>query len=928
MKGITNKRVHLLLLALPAVAIMSGCVTPFGGRSTAIDWDARTRLGTITVSDPKLYRREALIDERRKDVEWIDKLIEGSKTVEFKPEILREIETIAAISAALGLKFDPSAAVSYQRANETGELKQQIDTMKLQLQLDQLKRDAELVRSKFEAQTEPVNSDLGKLSSDSSPTSVSSSLSAKDQLKAAIDRLTAATYDFNKDVKGTARATTAISPLDDFRDRQAYRDMLKAARNAASLDELHDWHGSALLRLNFQATVIPDADKSRAPGLIQMRVTPPERDSAHTNRFYRGFLDYLNQRLNIKVNGEIKPNSELLKSALTNNFEIVHYLYAPNPSELSTNQCHGFVTADKLKDHASCRSLIFFAPRFKNTILGGRAYMSFTDDICLMLKDDDATENNNDQTNRQRIVSYGQTLVEQCSYVDAPPSIKAADGTVQIPDARKLQHNLSVAKARLASGEYYIALDGIARHILKANNIEPPVNDKLQKVKDRTARAGLLTATFVQTIMANCTPDERKSFDRDAPTIYLTPKTDQLLWGDEARIAIYEIGPREQVQQMSTVARSASSLGLALSIAASAPSSGVAAEAAAGYSRQAMGRAEALERLPAVVGYSVSDFWTFGWVLGPRATVDPKGKINLEQALRTYDLTVDLSVPGWWPYFTLETLTAWAPDRTQLVKGDIVLTQIMKTQNGKAESHQISPREIFVPMSVTSADYASFTKLLTTGGLELRRREANLRVDEAFATQMVSACRPSTIVLRGDLLWRATTVIVGGVKISGGSISVLPDMSGIMVDVPALDEKIIGSDPSVQVSVLTPYGPGTTKVAYDKPTDGCKKAEAKADPDAPSISDYQPKSFQLPGLVTLSVEGDKLDKVKSVTLDGVPGKIVSQTAKALSLEFPEDKTKVLVPSNAVILSFSYENAKKETKSVEKTVAIVANVGGK
>jgi hypothetical protein len=917
MKGITNMRVHLLLLALSAVAIMSSCATPFGGRNTAIDWDAGTKPGTITFSDPKLYRREALIDERRKDVEWIDKLIEDSKTVVFTPEILREIETIAAISAALGLKFDPSSAVSYQRADEIGELKQQIDTMKLQLQLDQLKRDAELVRSKFEAQTEPVNSDLGKLSSDSSPTSVSSSLSATDQLKAAIDRLTTATHDFNKDVKGTAKTTkAAISPLDEFRDRQAYRDMLKAARNAASLDELHDWHGSALLRLNFQAAVIPDTDNSSTPGVIQVRVIPPEPGSALTNGFYRGWFDYLNRNLNIKVKEKWEPNSDLLQGGITNNFEIVHYLYAPNPGALDTGQCHGFVTADKLQEYpTACSSLVFLAPRFANTILGGRAYMSFSDDICLMLHDKDNTENLKDQKNRQLIVEYGKSLVDKCSYVDAPSPIIADDGSVRLTDSYKLQEALRDAKVRLAVGDYYLALEGIARDILRADQIDPPTYDVLEKVRDRTERARLLIETFVNTIMTYCSADERKSFYRDAPDVYLTPRAHQILWGDEPRVAIYEVGPREQVQRMSTVARAANSLELALSIAASAPGSGVAAEAAAGYSRQAMGRAEALERFPMVVGYSIGERKTFGWVLGPGATVDPKGKINLEQRLRSYDLTVDLSVPGWWPYFTLETLTAWAPDRAQMVKGDIVLEQAIEPA-----------RKIHVPMPANSV-YASFATLLASEGFE-PRREAKLPFDDVFATQKVSACRPATIVLRGDLLWRATTVIVGGVKIGGASISILPDMSGIIVDVPALDEKIIGSASTVQVSVLTPYGPGTTEVVYDKPTEGCKKAEARADPDGPSISDYQPKSFQLPGVVTLIVKGDKLKKVKQVTFGGIPGKIVSQEDKELSLEFPEDKTRVLVPSNAVILSFSYENAEKKTRTVEKTVAIVANMGGK
>lgn len=921
MKGITIKRIRLILLpTLPAVA-MFGCSTPFSGDSNAIDWEAETRKGTIAVSDPKLYRREALIDERRKDVEWIDKLIEESKTVEFKPEILREIETISAFSAALGLKFDPAAAVSYKNAGETGELKQQIDTLKLQLQLDQLKRDAELVRSQFESQSKPANPDVSILSTDTSPSTNDSGIAATEQLKAAIERLTSATYDFNKEVKGIAKASAAISPLDDFKDRQAYRNMLKAARNAASLDELHDWDGSALLRLSFQATVVPDADKSDVPGVIQMRIAKPDMDSTLTNKFFLGWLNYINRHINIRVNEDFIPNADLRRSALADNFQIVHYLYTTSPSPSIKAQCKGLVSDENLHQHAACKSLILFAPLITNTVLGGKAYMRFTDDIDLMLYDNDNDESQKDINNRQLIRSIGDKLVKNCNFISEPTSVPSEKKT----ESLKLQRALLDAKIHAASGNHYIVLDGIARDILRSHGVEAPTNDTLHKVKERTARAKLLRATFVQTIMTNCSQDQRVSFEQDLPTIYLTPAAHQILWGEEGRVSIYETGPRELTQQMSTVSRSANSLGLALSIAASEPGSGIAAEAAAGYSRQAMGRADALERLPSVIGYSVSSSKTFGWVLGPKATIDPKGKINLDQPLRTYDLTVDLTVPGWWPYFSLETLTAWAPDRVQLVNGEI--PQILVPNNDQSESQRHLSHTIKVPMSPNSADYSSITKLLASSGFQFRYRDTKIPIDEVFSNQMVSACRPSTIVLRGDFLWRAHTVIIGGVKISGGAVSVMPDMSGIIVDVPPLDEKIIGRSSKTQVTVLTPYGPSSLEVLYDKPDEGCKKAEAKPDPDIPSISDYQPKSFQLPGLVILSVKGEKLNKIKSVTLGGIPGEIVAQNDKSLTVKFLEDTTKILLPSNAVVVSFAYENADKKTKTVDKAVTIVANWGG-
>lgn len=897
-----------------------------------IDWVAPPRAGTITVSDPKMYRREALIDERRKDVEWIDGLIDGSKTVAFKPEILREIETVSAVSAALGLKFDPAAAISFKAANETSDLRQQIDVMKLQLQLDQLRRDAELVRAKFDSQTDPANTDLGKLPTDTSAATPAAEISAADQLKAAIDRLSAATYDFSKEAKGAPTAASFINPLDDFRDRQAYRDLLKAARNAASLDELHDLRGSALLRLNFQATVIPDAKDSSAPGVVQMQIVGPTPTSVLKNRFYRGWLDYLNRRLNVTVGGKRQPDSEMLQGAVADNFETVYYLYAPRSRGAAAAACHGFVTAAELANRAGCASLVFVAPQLASRISGASAFKSFTQGVSTLLEGTDAVAVQKDYAARRWVKSVGAQLVRDCQIVDAPDSAPGPGGKAQTPDAYWLQGALRNARMAAVIGDYYIGLDRLAREILSADKIDPDVDPDLDKVRARTAMAVMLSEMFVSTVLPDgpgdnrCNAAARASFADKDPEIFLRPSAREALWGDQGRVAIYEIGPREQVQQMSTVARSANSLGLALSIAAAAPGSGAAASAAGSYSRQAMGRAEALERLPSVVGYSVGGAHSFGWVLGPRATVDPKGRIDLAQGLRSYDLTVDLSVPGWWPEFELRTLTAWAPKRGELVSGNIQ-TLGGKDRDGKQLTGATVSRTIKVPMLPNDADYAGLASILAATGFD-HRREADLQTDDAFRLQKVSACKASTIALKGPMLWRATTVIVGGVKINGSAISVLPDMNGIMVDVPALDGKAVGADATVRAVILTPYGASGIDIPYEGAGNGCKAEEKKPDPNAPTIADYNPKNFQLPGTITLHVSGKQLDKVTKVTFGDIKGTITSPGAEAIDLSFPKEETSVLPPSQAVILSFYFTGSDKKEQKVDKPVAIISNEGGK
>src|SRR6185437_8157599 len=55
-------------------------------------------------------------------------------------------------------------------------------------------------------------------------------------------------------------------PRDDFIDRQAYRQDLRAAISQAQLDDVHDRSGNALYRLQFQATVLPPDDATRQWG--------------------------------------------------------------------------------------------------------------------------------------------------------------------------------------------------------------------------------------------------------------------------------------------------------------------------------------------------------------------------------------------------------------------------------------------------------------------------------------------------------------------------------------------------------------------------------------------------------------------------------------------------------------------------------------
>ncbi|HEX8585476.1 MAG TPA: hypothetical protein VF680_13840 [Allosphingosinicella sp.] len=896
------------VVVLTATTALAGCGTPFSGKSTGIDWSGPQGAGTIAVSDPKMYRREALINERNDETEWIGTLLTASKTIDFKPEIAREVELITALSGALGLNFDPASGVNYRRAAETGDLQQEINTMRLQLQLDQLRRDAELVRSKFDAQTEPVNANPGTLGDGTvTPAASITAASAADQLKAAIDRLSTLAGRLDAEGKGplSSSSFSTANPGDVFRDRSAYRDLLKSARNAASLDELHDYRGTALIRLNFQATVIPDRARAKAPGIVQMKVVAPTFDAEETERVYRGWLNYINSRLNKWTGTGWEPDVELLRSAVADNFGTMEYYYAAAAGGKDPS-CAGFaLTVSGMPAAGKCKSLIFAIPQFRGTSAQEGAYSSLEQYVGFFdLGESEAEDRRKFQRARELVPAEASKLVTNCGVSWSPP---VPQGRAPTP-AQELDDYLRQARVRLNGGATLIEIERLARQLLAERNLPPAETGALTTLAARAARARMLISSFEAVAYKDCSPDQMRSAGKLERGLHIPPGFRDLTQGGEERVAIYEIGPREQVQQVSTVARNANSLALALSVAASAPGSGAAASAAAGYSRQAMGRAAALERVPAVVGYAIAAERTFGWVLGPRAALDPRGKLELEQNLRAYDLSVDLSVPASWPWVGIETVTAWAP-----AIGHIAGARVTRLPDEQEKAL------VKIPLSKNHADYEEMTKRLATGGLEEWRR-ATLAGD--LNGQAVSACRPATLLIKGERIWRASMALIGGHRLDGTAIRVAPDMSGILLQVPALDDHLgdVGAS-KVPIRILTPYGDVDGTVDYaPKPAAGCKAPEKKVTADAPTVTAFEPTRFaQGATRIQFTITGTKLDQVSRVTLNAQPGTVKhGNEGKSMQVIFETQQLDGLPVSRTVPLNFYKDQEKVDGKLVEVT----------
>lgn len=934
-----------LLCATACALALAGCSNPYALKTSDIRYDRPQTEGVIRFADPKIYRREALINERRDELDYLKTLRDGSRTIAFNPEIIRELETIQSFAGALGFTSDPLSELKFERDRETSSLGQQIDVMKLQLQLDQLKRDADLYRARMSAQTDPSNATLPAAPDSADPTAASSAASLA-KLDEAIGKLTTSLQARFGDVATAPRkAGGEISPIDLFQQRAAYRNLIQGAMNAASLDEMHDANGAALIRLEFSTTVFPPTSNDYADtfGMLRMKVRPPTfaDDADARNELYWRWLNYINMTINstAEVNGDAdRQNQRMLALGRHGGFFDIRYIgidrkpvavstetqtaeakpkpasrakpakpakpvaapATPPPDTQEQRECRGVWLAPKFQD--DCR---YFAialpvnsrPDLLNNIVGS------SQAVELMRK-------------AAREITLGvdaatRPLSQLGSGCKVDPN--TTDPTLlAILTAQTVEYSLMP--------QVSATLSALTTGVSGAFDSKP---FELGLIEADSASKQLLavlarkeTACALSTGMTLEAPDAFRTFlergDNPALNASIRPFN---------RVTLYQVGPREESQIMSSVARAADALSLGAAISAANPGAGQGINAAMNLSRSAMGKVDALERAPLVISFAEAGAQTdalpvarardgqataellaanpaaissrggdiqgpasFGWLLGPRVTLDPEqNKLLLQHRPVPHQLFVDLSVPGWWPYLYLDTESVWSP---QWTAASSVL------QDG------VPPRRLKVYLEPNNADMAGLTGALASYAV---KQDVRIPAITGISPLSVSKCATDTTLrIWGENIWRAGDVMVGGKAVSGESVRVLPDMSGVSVllasaNLPAIAKGKEGATASI--SVLTPYGPADAKIGISDPDKDCSKAakdeaEAKKGDKPLAIKTVTPTQISIcDPSPTFTITGDKLDTVSTVLLGTVQAapaaKLAGKETTTLVVNFPK-----------------------------------------
>jgi hypothetical protein len=977
-----NRAIGVALIAM----MLSACKNPYALDVQSVNLDEKQQAGVIQFTDPKLYKREALINERRNETAYLKSLLAASEKsdFDFQPEIVRELEVTQAFSATASAKFDPAAAANFERQTELADLKHEIELARLGMQLAQLKRDAELQKTELEKQSEPsapagepAEGGAEAVTSDIQATDAQALIDKIETLRGKLETRLAA------DVPKPKKASAVAGPIDKFNDLAAYRSVLKSAMNAVSLDELHDKDGNSLFRVQLKSTVLPHS-KSHLDtlGILRMEIGGPdwENDTSALKELYFEWLQHVNRNVNVSPDPRlILPNRRIRTSPTFTILGVAGRLYfivllelpklepkdekpagnegsgtkkekteeanaegaKPTKDKTSERPCEGIQRAERNLE--KCWYIRIALPIELRNLEG---FLTFFDEAVLS---PDVPRDNllgAQQSVQGRIDAFGKKLSpdtfklnEECTQFLSRGDPLAApillDRPILLLDPETVregrrgftpQDALNRSRAIYHSWPYVATVIGFLSDIeFGVDSSERMIPAQLMEQLEGFRQIYDAAGAFLLELALQNTECAETFFGVSG---FLLPDNFELYMEKiraRSRVTVYDVAPTERAKRVSTVARAADAVALAAAVAGQIPGYGLGLSGNIAYSRSAIGKADAIERAPLVVGFaepgefqpkdgnsqSNEDSGTqstgssatqpsgssdtqesghsqtqqsgntattqngnsrtpplypaFGWLLGPDIGLVPKEKkLVLTQRVRPYDLYADLSLPGWWPYFRLKAYTAWAPNWRLAKDGDQLVHDDGATAK-RGVTGQAFVRIIEVPMAHNAADMDGLTTLLleeVTG-----QRVAHPFVASVQPEKFSACANDLHLEIRGENLWRASLVHIGGLAVKESDIEVLPDMRGVLVKITA--KNIPRIDPKVNsITVWTKDGPAKHPIEFEdvRKTDGTCKPRAKKS-DGPVITSVAPAAISVCDTnAVFTVQGKNLGGAQSAVL--------------------------------------------------------------
>lgn len=836
-----------------ALAVLSGCGAferAFSGSADAIDEISPQAAASIHLSPPQVFTREQLINDRMREDGFLVAQLANAASAPLGNSLSRDLQVITTLAAQLSVSVDPALKLNFQRANEQADLQQQINVTQLRAQLLTLQNQLaqlSLVSADPAASAAPTASPNAA----SAPTTVAFAGSTKDsdaRIAALQARIDAVLGSLAEAVKTPRPNTVAGTLEDEFEDRLALRSRIREEINANLLDDSHDVDGNSLYHLQFMSTVMPGAKKAQY-GVARLSIT--HRDGSEDyDLLYHTWLAAITNRMNqnlMRRGGDGKePLNYKVLGPLTGLYDVARIPLTDRARDgLRDGPSRGGAKPDELMIavHPGQRA------RFEGEKDQRESLRLFTQQLLA-----DAWDNPGHGCVQELFRSMGMALAWAPPKGSVPVDTSVTCGKV-LGGTREKFAALAAADRRLVMIEDTSAILPLARSVLEiVPSVEVAVHalgdrslvsnsvklrGDAELVKFRNAyEASRDLYYFLRLTCLRAQGKDRKAalalmarprdpkvaeqpcdeFDSDAVVNAAKTAPARFKWAlgapvpeidgvqapapdperDVPKVVAfpYNTDPMMRVQRVSTVASAANAIELAAGLSAQMPGSGASVGGGVDFARRTSGRVDAMERVPEVIGFAGaspgSEGYEFGWVFGPRLSVDTDGsKLLLRQRARTVPVSADISVPGWWTRATLKVRVAW--------RGGFNDSGGMVGENAQA----FTEYELPVKFRLNRASYDALTvtvmRRLTSQGYHQARID-NVR-PEVLPICKDAASSKVTLLIYGVDLWRNPRVFLGGTAVPQDGISVLPDMTGLAatVDTATLSKQALRADGTVVV---------------------------------------------------------------------------------------------------------------------------------
>ena len=776
--------------------------------------------GEIKVGNPRVTTRERLVNDRLEEDAWLEKQLSEIDKQDFSGhQGLSDVRSLTGVSAQAGVNRDPGQIAIYQ-----SQQKQQLQELQQKAEIDKLNYQITLARKQNELAA--VTSDPTKASSTdgySPSTTASNSLTAPtvSDAQKALDESLAKLNNAMPDPTRIEATKAKSSPIDQFRDKLAYREEIRNEKLQNALDDSHDLHNNTLYRLNFDTTIIPANDTS-AWAMINVKIEPPENAEPTPEQFAK------------IVNTKIADTSRSIANAIKQ---------VPTCRDIKITAANiNAITSDVaqcLQDEKLNNVLGYF-PLVKNKLPSAPAQNK----LFIYRPEPDKPKQNQLEDIAKAILLHGKS---ECNTGQCSLAILVNNFVAEYLVLLQL-NNPSDFTYEITNDVPAPPAPTLAGHFMCGSTLctETASAGRLKGFKyNKDTYRIFPIADNDQDAIATTFMELYDVPESDAQRTKLKDSTNGFCEKQKIRLEhISFIGatPKESVQRISDVLarRNATELALALKDVTGSAS----LNTMLSYFNQSDGLFEALRRQPLVVGYTDTD--SFGWLIGPKYRIEHKYNIFLgDKSQAGYrhvpiqnGVSGTISVPVFWNSINLTIGKYWQPEDSVTTK-----KASFSNEDGKT-SGDISvnlPARLLLAYDLFKTDLGGRPPILD---------------DELSPSYTVTQGDTASLSILGENLWRSTAVILGGQP--ADKIAILPDMKGIVANFEKVQSTGFikeGDDaPNVDLLVVTAEGSkriGKVKIlkASEKKADTAKweivgnplihpTSELTLKPDAATLSGY------------------------------------------------------------------------------------------